>query len=219
MFELLEKSWKTVLGSELQKPYIKKLEEFLEREKGEFFPPKEEVFEAFKKTPFDKVKVVIVGQDPYHGEGQAHGLCFSVKKGISLPPSLKNIYKELQQDLGIVPEKHGFLSKWADEGVLLLNTTLTVRKKEPLSHFGKGWEEFTDAVIEKLCKREDPLVFILWGKLASEKCKRVLHAKHCVLIAAHPSPFSAKNFFGCKHFSKTNAFLESVQKKQIDWRV
>ncbi len=219
MFELLEKSWRKVLEKELEKPYIKKLEEFLKGEKGEVFPPQEEVFEAFKKTPFDKVKVVIVGQDPYHGEGQAHGLCFSVKKGVLIPPSLKNIYKELQQDLGIASDKHGFLAKWADEGVLLLNTTLTVRRKEPLSHFGKGWEKFTDAVVEKLCEREDPLVFMLWGKFALEKCKRVLHTKHYVLKAAHPSPFSAKKFFGCKHFSKANAFLESVKKKPIDWRV
>lgn len=219
MFELLENSWRKILETELKKPYIKKLEAFLEEEKGLFYPPQEEVFEAFRKTPFEKVRVVIVGQDPYHGENQAHGLSFSVKKNMPLPPSLKNIYKELQQDLGVIPSKEGFLGKWADQGVLLLNTTLTVRKKEPLSHFGKGWEKFTDAVIEALLKKEDPIVFILWGNHAKEKCKTALHTKHLVLTAAHPSPFSVKKFLGCRHFSKTNTFVESLKKKPIDWVV
>lgn len=219
MFSLLEKSWGEVLKKELKEPYIKDLEAFLNEEAGRFCPPREEVFEAFKKTPFNRVRVVLLGQDPYHGENQAHGLCFSVKKGEKIPPSLKNIYKELQQDLGLFPGAHGFLGRWAEQGVLLLNTTLTVRKKEPLSHFGRGWEKFTDAVIRKLLERKDPLVFILWGSHAKEKCKAVLQTTHLVLMAPHPSPFSAKKFFGCRHFSKTNAFLESLGKKPIDWAV
>lgn len=218
----MEKSWREVLADELEKPYMKKLFEFLENEKGEVYPPKEKIFEAFQNTPFKDVKVVILGQDPYHGPGQAHGLCFSVSKGVAIPPSLKNIYKELQEDLGITPADHGCLESIAKQGVLLLNATLTVRKGEPLSHAEKGWERFTDAVIEKLWQREDPIVFILWGKFALKKCKSVLHGlnrDHLILTAAHPSPFSAKKFFGCKHFSKTNAFLVSIGKKPINWEL
>lgn len=219
MFSLLEKSWKKALEKELKKSYIKKLETFLEEEAGLFFPPQEEVFEAFQKTPFEKVRVVIVGQDPYHGDNQAHGLSFSVKKGEKIPSSLKNIFKELQQDLGLPPPMHGFLEKWANQGVLLLNTTLTVRKKEPLSHAGKGWELFTDSVVEALVKREDPLVFLLWGNFAKQKCKIALHTHHLVLTAAHPSPFSANKFLGCNHFSRANSFLAGLKKEPIDWAV
>ena len=219
---VLENNWKEILGDEFEKPYMKKLNLFLEKEKGEVFPEKDKIFEAFNMTRFMDVRVVVLGQDPYHGQGQAHGLCFSVKKGATIPPSLKNIYKELQVDLGIKPAGHGCLDSWAKQGVLLLNATLTVRKGEPLSHAGKGWERFTDVVIEKLYAREDPLVFMLWGKFAQKKCKAVLHGKakqHLILTAAHPSPFSAKKFFGCKHFSKANDFLKCVGKKPINWEL
>ena len=218
----MEKSWAGVLGEELEKPYMKKLFKFLAKEKGEVYPAKTDIFHAFYQTPFNDVKVVIIGQDPYHGPGQAHGLCFSVKKGVAIPPSLKNIYKELQQDLGITPAHHGCLDAWAKQGVLLLNATLTVRKGEPLSHAEKGWEQFTDIVLKTLYLREDPIVFVLWGKHVLNKCKSVLHdnkSHHLILVAAHPSPFSARKFFGCKHFSKTNAFLISIGKKPIKWEL
>ena len=201
---------------------MKKLFAFLEKEEGEVYPPRHLIFEAFNRTTYEDVSVVIVGQDPYHGPGQAHGLCFSVEKGIPLPPSLKNIYKELQGDLGIVPAAHGCLQNWADQGVFLLNTTLTVRCGEPLSHQGKGWENFTDQIMEKLVERDDPIVFMLWGNHAQKKCKAVLQTKkhpHLVLTAGHPSPLSVRKFLGCNHFSKANAFLKSVGKKTIDWRV
>ena len=217
---VIEESWREVLADEFEKPYMKKLSRFLESEKGEVYPPNDKIFEAFQVAPFKDVNVVVLGQDPYHGPGQAHGLCFSVNKGIKVPPSLKNIYKELQGDLGIAPVHHGCLESIAKQGVLLLNATLTVRKGEPLSHAEKGWERFTDAVIEKVWQREDPIVFILWGRFAQDKCKSVLHGlnrHHFVLTAAHPSPFSAKKFLGCKHFSKANAFLVSVGKKPINW--
>ncbi len=204
------------MSKEFNEKYFKELLLFLENE-GEFYPSRNEVFEAFSLTPFENVKVVIVGQDPYHGPGQAHGLCFSVKKGVKLPPSLKNIYKELQEDLDIGIKKDGCLDEWAKQGVLLLNTTLTVKPGEPLSHNGKGWERFTDAVIEKLELRRDPVVFILWGKHAMNKCKSVLHDHHLVLTAAHPSPLSVRKFYGCKHFSKANAFLKTIGKEEIDW--
>lgn len=220
---MLEKSWHNALKEEIQKPYIRKLKKFLEEENGAgrtIFPPEEEVFNAFRQTPYSQVKVVLMGQDPYHGPNQAEGLCFSVKKGITPPPSLKNIYKEMEQDLGIPPATHGSLMNWAQQGVLMLNATLTVRRGEPKSHFGQGWELFTDAVIQKLCERKDPLVFILWGRSAKDKCETILNTMdhpHAILTAAHPSPYSATQFFGCRHFSKTNELLKKWGKPPIDW--
>lgn len=219
----LEKSWYQELKDEIAKDYIKELKAFLaeEKERGEIvYPPEPLVFNAFSQTPFAEVKVVIVGQDPYHGAGQAHGLSFSVPSGVRLPPSLKNIFQELTQDVGIPFPKDGCLIPWAKQGVLLLNATLTVRAGQPRSHHGKGWERFTDAVIEHLLKREDPIVFILWGKLAQDKYHNLMHGKssqHRVLMSAHPSPYSAVGFFGCRHFSKTNALLKSWGKSPIDW--
>lgn len=220
---LIEKSWHDSLKEEINKPYILDLKKFLEEEriKGEkIFPPENEVFNAFKQTPYDQVKVVLMGQDPYHGEGQAHGLCFSVQKGVALPPSLKNIYKEMEQDIGIPPANHGCLLNWSKQGVLMLNATLTVRKGQPKSHYGKGWELFTDGVIRKLCQRKEPLVFILWGKSAKEKCENILNTMdhpHAILTSAHPSPYSAANFFGCRHFSKTNELLQKWGIPPINW--
>ena len=218
----LEKSWHEKLKNEISQPYIQDLKKFLEEEKKvgkTIYPPEPLVFNAFLQTPYDHVKVVIVGQDPYHGPGQAHGLSFSVLPGISLPPSLKNIYKELQTDLGISPSTSGCLISWAKQGVLLLNATLTVRAGEPKSHHGKGWERFTDAVIDTLAQKPDPIVFLLWGKSAQEKCHKVLGTHHAVFEAAHPSPYSVENFYGCRHFSKTNEFLKKHGKKPIDWTV
>ena len=220
----LERSWCRALEEEFQKPYMATLKGFVAEERAgsiAIFPSSQDLFSAFSLTPLDQVKVVIVGQDPYHGPGQAHGLCFSVREGVSLPPSLKNIYKELHNDVGIEIPRHGCLTKWAKQGVLLLNATLTVRQGEPMSHHGQGWEEFTDAVIRLLYRRSDPIVFLLWGKSAQQK---LLHAideeqsPHLILKAAHPSPFSAhKGFLGCRHFSKTNEFLLQAGKKPIDW--
>jgi uracil-DNA glycosylase len=222
----LEASWHQELQEEIAKDYIKRLKEFIAQEKAEnkiIYPQESLVFNAFLHTPFSKVKVVIIGQDPYHGPGQAHGLSFSVPCGIPLPPSLKNIFTEIEHDLGIPPSKDGCLCSWAKQGVLLLNATLTVRKGEPKSHYGKGWEQFTDAVVTHLIKREDPIVFILWGKSAQEKLQHILQNQktpHVVLTAAHPSPYSAySGFFGCRHFSKTNAFLEKWGKTPIDWKI
>lgn len=221
----MEKVWKEKLQVEIEKPYMQQLRSFLDQEREEgktIYPPKEEIFSAFQDCPYDKLKVVVVGQDPYHGPAQAHGLSFSVKKGINPPPSLVNIYKELYEDLGIAPATHGCLTSWAKQGVLLLNATLTVREKEPKSHHGKGWEEFTDFVVDLLKNRTDPLVFILWGRSAKEKCASLLTEKtpHLVLTAPHPSPFSAyTGFFGCKHFSKANAFLKQAGKEPIDWQL
>ena len=217
-------SWAAPLSQELQKPYVVQLKAFLEQEKWAghtIFPPDDQIFQALKLTPFDKVRVVIVGQDPYHGLGQAHGLSFSVKPGVAIPPSLQNIYKELSQDLGIPPAPHGCLVSWAQQGVLLLNATLTVRAGEPLSHHKKGWEEFTDAIIEAIAQHQQHVVFLLWGKNAQEKCQKfssALHASHLVLTAAHPSPFSAHNgFLGCRHFSKTNDYLKAHDLPPINW--
>ncbi len=218
-----EVSWLQKLSDEFTKPYWKNLEAFLAEEiqsRAEIYPPLELVFNAFCQTPFEKVKVVIVGQDPYHGFGQAHGLAFSVPKGIPIPRSLANIFKELNEDLGIPPANHGCLLSWAKQGVLLLNATLTVRAKEPKSHFGQGWEIFTDRVIQLLSLREDPIAFLLWGKSAEEKCEKILSTSshHLILTAPHPSPFSARTgFFGCRHFSKTNDFLKKIGKTPIDW--
>lgn len=216
----LEKSWYEKLKGEISKPYIQDLKRFLAAEEAAgktVYPPQHLIFNAFLQTPYDRVKVVIVGQDPYHGPGQAHGLSFSVMPGVTIPPSLKNIYKELQNDLGVAPPKDGCLLHWAEQGVLLLNATLTVRKGEPRSHYGKGWEQFTDAVIDLLVQKEDPIVFLLWGKSAQEKGHRAVGSRHAVFEAGHPSPYSAASFFGCRHFSKTNLFLASVGKSTIDW--
>jgi len=222
----LEKSWYHKLAEEMEKPYIRLLKDFLEKEKADqqcIFPPEPFIFNAFLHTPFDAVKAVIIGQDPYHGPGQAHGLSFSVGEGIRFPPSLKNIFLELEQDVQIPMPKQGCLLPWAKQGVLLLNATLTVRAGEPRSHYGKGWERFTDAVVQKLLERKDPLVFMLWGKSAQEKLQQIQsesRAQHAVLTAAHPSPYSVHaGFFGCRHFSKANALLEKWGKTPIDWRL
>ena len=219
----LEESWKNALRDEWSKKYLEELAQFLavERTQGTVYPSKQDVFNAFNSTPFEQVKVVIVGQDPYHGQDQAHGLSFSVPTGISQPPSLKNIFKELQEDLGIIPPNHGNLVGWAKQGVLLLNAILTVRAHTPKSHYGKGWEQFTDAVINCLADREDPVIFVLWGKTAQEKCRHILEStrkRHFVLMAPHPSPYSVHSgFFGCKHFSKINELLTKQGKEPINW--
>jgi uracil-DNA glycosylase len=217
----IEESWKEVMAEEFNKPYFIDLKKFIldEKNKGQvIYPPGQLIFSAFNHTPFDKVKVVIVGQDPYHGIGQANGLCFSVNNGIKAPPSLVNIFKELQDDLGIPIPTHGNLEKWADKGVLLLNASLTVRANQPNSHASKGWENFTDAVITKLSQQREGIVFLLWGKYAQAKDILIDKTKHHILKAAHPSPFSAFNgFFGCRHFSKTNEILKQQGKEQVDW--
>ena len=218
----IDPTWQTALDPEFEKSYFKKLMETLEKEylSEIIYPPQSLIFNAFSKTPFDKVKVVILGQDPYHGAGQAHGLCFSVPEGIKPPRSLVNIFKELNNDLGIQLPIHGSLDSWANQGVLLLNTTLTVKAKQPLSHQNMGWEVFTDAVIETLSKQTKGLVFLLWGRNAHAKETLIDASKHHVLKAAHPSPFSAaRGFFGCKHFSKTNELLKSQGLEEIDWRL
>lgn len=221
---LMEKGWYEKLKDEFSKPYLQNLQKFLQEQYQKnhiIYPPKEKIFQAFCVPAFNQVKVVIVGQDPYHNPGQAIGLSFSVAPGVKQPPSLKNIFKEIQDDLGIKPPSHGCLLHWAKQGICLLNATLTVRKNEPKSHYGKGWENFTDAAISILAKREDPIVFMLWGKSAQEKCEHIGIAKHhLILKSAHPSPYSAySGFFGCQHFSKANSFLEKVGKEPIDWSV
>jgi uracil-DNA glycosylase len=217
----LHESWKTPLLPEFENPYMAELRQFLVAEKAagkRIFPKGADWFRALDLTPLDKVRVVILGQDPYHGEGQAHGLCFSVKPGVRPPPSLVNIYKEVESDLGIRPVTHGFLEHWANQGVLLLNAVLTVEKGQPASHQGKGWERFTDAIIRLVNARETPVVFMLWGAYAQRKAEFVDATRHLVLMAAHPSPFSAHNgFLGCKHFSKANAFLKDKGLTPIDW--
>lgn len=216
----IEDSWREKLMGEFNSPYFLQLKKFIVEEKQAYrvYPPGKEIFSAFDHTPFELVKVVILGQDPYHGRGQAHGLCFSVPQGINSPPSLVNIFKELHSDLGTVIPNHGNLLKWADQGVLLLNATLTVRANQAGSHQGKGWETFTDAVIKKISDNKTGVIFLLWGRYAQAKETLIDLNKHHVLKAAHPSPFSAYNgFFGCKHFSKTNDLLTTQQKTPIDW--
>ncbi|WP_219895511.1 uracil-DNA glycosylase [Aquisediminimonas profunda] len=217
----LEPSWKVPLLPEFESAYMGALRAFLVAEKKagkRVFPKGSEWFRALNLTPLDKVRVVILGQDPYHGEGQAHGLCFSVQPGVRPPPSLVNIYKEIESDLGIRPPAHGFLEHWAQQGVLLLNSVLTVEQGQPASHQGKGWERFTDAIVRLVNAQETPVVFMLWGNYAQRKAEFVDAQKHLVLKAAHPSPFSAHNgFLGCRHFSKANAFLESKGLAPIDW--
>jgi uracil-DNA glycosylase len=218
----LEDEWLEVLRAEFDKPYFNELKSFLLEEKRLYrvYPPGNRIFAAFNHTPFSKVKVVILGQDPYHGDGQAHGLCFSVPDGIALPPSLQNIYKELNTDLGIPVPKSGNLEKWADQGVLLLNATLTVRANQAGSHQRRGWENFTDEIIRQLSARCSGLVFILWGSYAQAKEALIDTSKHYVLKAVHPSPLSVyRGFFGCRHFSKTNELLVSSGKEPIDWNL
>ena len=218
----IEESWKDTLIEEFNKPYFMELKEFLIEEKKKFkvFPPGNLIFNAFNRTPVDKVKVVLIGQDPYHGFRQAHGLCFSVPEDVSKPPSLVNIFKELEQDMGIPPASSGNLEKWADQGVLLLNATLTVRENQAGSHQNKGWETFTDAAISNLSEKQTGLIFVLWGNFAIAKRNLVDAGKHHVLTAAHPSPFSAnKGFFGCRHFSKINEILRNSGRTEIDWRL
>lgn len=217
----LHEGWKAPLLPEFQAEYMARLRAFLLAEKAagkQIFPKGSEWFRALDLTPLDKVRVVILGQDPYHGPGQAHGLCFSVKPGVRLPPSLVNIYKELHSDLGILRPTHGFLDHWARQGVLLLNSVLTVEMAKAASHQKKGWERFTDAVIQLVNAKDEPVVFMLWGAHAQKKAAFVDTAKHLVLKAAHPSPLSAHNgFLGCRHFSQCNAFLESKGMTPIDW--
>lgn len=215
-------SWDKILEGEFDKEYYLKLRQFLigEYKSRVIYPDMYDIFNALKFTPYEKVKAVILGQDPYHQPGQAHGLCFSVQKGVPQPPSLVNIFKELADDLGITPPGHGNLESWANNGVLLLNTALTVRKNQANSHRGKGWEIFTDRVIELLNERELPMVFILWGNNAKAKEKLVTNPNHCIIKGAHPSPLSAHyGFWGGKYFSRTNDFLVSTGQEPIDWAI
>jgi uracil-DNA glycosylase len=223
----IEASWEEALQDELVKPYLHELVSFLKKEYAsgiDIYPPKNLIFNAFEQTPFDKVKVLIIGQDPYHGPNQAHGLCFSVNKGIKAPPSLVNIFKELNADLGIPFPTHGCLLSWAQQGVMLLNTTLTVQSGKPLSHARRGWEQFTDAVVMRLAARNDPVVFVLWGRSAQQKLECLkdpsILSKHVILKAAHPSPLSAHNgFMGCRHFSAINKELKLLGKNPINWQI
>jgi len=218
---MIDESWKTLLSDQFKAPYFAELKNFLVQEKKQFvvYPPGPQIFSAFNRTPFSKVKVVIIGQDPYHGPGQANGLCFSVAEGIKSPPSLKNIFKELNTDLGIPIPYSGNLEPWADQGVLLLNAVLTVRANTPGSHQKKGWETFTDAVIKAISDNKKGVVFLLWGNFAHTKEALINDKKHFILKAAHPSPLARGAFFGCKHFSKTNRILETESIAPIDWRI
>lgn len=222
----LEPTWEIVLDAELRKKYVTDLAQWLQQERLQgknIYPPESDLFRALWKTPYTKVKVVIVGQDPYHGPGQANGLCFSVNRGVPFPPSLQNIFKEMCSDLQISYPKSGDLTPWAEQGVLLLNATLSVEQKQPLSHHGKGWERFTDAIIEVLCERKQPVVFILWGSNAIKKCESIRQKSeggkhHPILTTVHPSPLSAhRGFFGCKHFSKANELLIRLGQTPINW--
>ena len=219
----IESSWKEALKDEFQKSYFEQIVMFLKHEKAlgkTIYPQGSQIFNAFDKTPFDKVRVVILGQDPYHGPGQAHGLCFSVQKDIKPPPSLVNIYKEMNADLGIPIAQTGDLTPWAENGVLLLNAILTVRNGEPASHSKIGWETFTDAVIRTISNKKEGVVFMLWGKFAQDKQVLIDGTQHHILKAAHPSPFSAdKGFFGCKHFSKANELLIRQGKEPVNWQL
>lgn len=217
----IEASWKEQLRQEFEKPYFQQAALHIKTEKAQgktIYPPGQYIFNAFNTTPFSNIKVVILGQDPYHGPGQAHGLCFSVQNGVPPPPSLVNIFKELKDDIGIQIPDHGNLTHWAQQGVFLLNASLTVRAGEPMSHARIGWASFTDAVIKKISEKKEHVVFLLWGKFAQEKRLLIDESKHLVLKAAHPSPLSAHNgFLGCKHFSKANAWLISKGIDPVDW--
>ncbi len=219
---MINKSWDEFLNREFEQDYFRKLSAFLKQEYAEktIYPPKQEVFSAFYYTDLDKVKVVILGQDPYHEPNQACGMCFAVKPGNPLPPSLVNIYREIHNDLGLEMTANGYLVKWATQGVLLINTVLTVERGKANSHKGRGWEEFTDHVIQLLNRQDQPIVFLLWGNNARAKMSLLNNPRHLVLTAAHPSPLSAYNgFFGCRHFSRTNEFLEKNGVKPIDWKM
>lgn len=220
--ESLSESWQAQVGDQFDQPYMRALQDFLSEEKTAekvIYPPSEQVFAAFNQTPFNKVKVVILGQDPYHGPSQAHGLCFSVAQGVKAPPSLVNIYKELVSDVSIEMPDHGQLSRWAEQGVLLLNSVLTVEQAQANAHQGKGWEAFTDRVISVINAQREHIVFMLWGSYAQKKGAMIDRSRHCVLSAPHPSPLSAyRGFFGCKHFSQANDYLELKGLKAINWQ-
>ncbi|MCC6421781.1 MAG: uracil-DNA glycosylase [Gemmataceae bacterium] len=217
----LPASWKKVLSAELARPYFKELSAFVDGERAahKVFPPEDDVFNAFKYAPYDEVKALILGQDPYHDDGQAHGLCFSVRPGVKVPPSLVNIFKELKDDVGCKIPNNGYLVPWAKQGVMLLNAVLTVRAHTPTSHANHGWETFTDAVIRALNDREESVVFVLWGAYAQKKGKFIDAARHRVILGAHPSPLSQKKFFGTKPFSQVNAALKEFGKQPIDWQI
>ena len=214
--------WDEILETEFEKPYFKDLWEQVEAEylKGPVYPAKENIFNALRYTPYQDVRVLLLGQDPYHGPGQAHGLAFSVQPGVAFPPSLQNMFKELGQDLGLSVPQSGCLTSWAKQGVLLLNTVLTVREGEPNSHKKLGWTTFTDAIISKLNERTEPVIFLLWGANAKEKLPLITNPRHFVLSSAHPSPLSAsRGFFGCRHFSKTNEILKRLGREPINWQL
>ncbi len=218
----LEKSWNTYLSTELEKDYMISLKNFLNGERQDYlvYPKEEEVFNAFNKTPFNKLKIVLLGQDPYHGEGQAHGLSFSVPKEVKTPPSLINIFKEIENDLNIKNHGKGDLTKWAEQGVLLLNSTLTVRKNMAGSHQNRGWEQFTDKVISTISSKKEGVIFLLWGKFAQKKQKLIDKSKHHILMSSHPSPLSSyRGFLGCKHFSECNKILKKENKTEINWQL
>jgi uracil-DNA glycosylase len=219
--DAISPSWRSVLAGEFKKPYFKELREFVaeERRQHTVYPPEDEVFTALKLTPYDKVNALLLGQDPYPGPDQAHGLCFSVKPGVKPPASLKNMFKELHDDLGCKVPNNGYLVPWAEQGLLMLNAVLTVRAGEPNSHAGKGWEQFTDAIIKYLNKKADPVVFVLWGNYAQKKAKLIDEDRHTILKAAHPSPLSVKKFFGSRPFSAINAALKKNGKPAIDWQI
>ncbi|GAA4656902.1 uracil-DNA glycosylase [Streptomyces buecherae] len=221
MTDMLPESWQDALGDELHKPYFARLTEFVEEERarGPVYPPREEVFAALDATPYDQVKVLILGQDPYHGEGQGHGLCFSVRPGVKTPPSLRNIYKEMQAELGHPIPDNGYLMPWARQGVLLLNAVLTVRSGEANSHKGQGWETFTDAVIRAVDARPDPAVFVLWGNYAKKKLPLIDTERHAVVQGAHPSPLSARKFLGSRPFTQINDAVAAQGHEPIDWRI
>jgi uracil-DNA glycosylase len=222
MAAILKNDWADVVGEEFEKPYYQELRRFLVDEYNNqvIYPDRYDIYSALHLTSYEETKVVILGQDPYHGPGQAHGLSFSVKPGVQIPPSLKNIYRELADDLGCKIPNHGFLEEWAKQGVLLLNTVLTVRERKPNSHKGKGWEQFTDQVIRALNERERPVVFILWGRHAQNKKTLITRDHHYIIESAHPSPLSARyGFFGSRPFSKTNQFLRSIGSEEINWQI
>ncbi len=221
--EMIPEKWRAELSGEFEKPYMQKLAQFLADEKSAgktIFPAEENIFNSLKLTEPNQINVVIFGQDPYHGEGQAHGLCFSVRDGVKIPPSLKNIYKELESDIGFKPTESGILDKWAKQGVLLLNSVLTVESGNANSHQKKGWEKFTDAIVEVVNQHSKNCVFLLWGKPAQKKGENIDKTRHLILEAPHPSPLSAhRGFLGCKHFSKTNEYLVAHKKAPIDWQI
>lgn len=219
---MIENDWLQAVGGEFKKPYYAQLYKFIKEEYNTkvIYPPADDIFNALHLTPLSKVKVLILGQDPYHNEGQAHGLCFSVKPEVDIPPSLENIYKELKDDLGCKIPNNGYLVKWAEQGVLMLNTVLTVRAHQANSHQGRGWEQFTDAIINAVNAQDRPIVYMLWGRPAQSKIPMLTNSKHLILKAPHPSPLSAyRGFFGCKHFSQANEFLRKNGIEPIDWQI